>query len=45
MKELGFTFEAAVVAKYFAQYDTDNSGSLDKAECRKLVSDLEPDFF
>ena len=32
------------VEQYFKKYDTDGNGSLDKAECLKLVKDISPDF-
>ena len=31
--------------RYFKKYDADQSGELDKSECRKLIKDLAPNFF
>lgn len=45
MKQLGFTLDDATVGQYFKKYDSDGSGNLDKAECKKLVADLMPGFF
>ena len=46
IKELGFAdLSDAKIEEIFKKYDADGSGSLDKAECRKLVADLMPNFF
>ena len=45
MKELGFSLTDAKVTEVFKKFDADNSGELDKAECRALVAAMMPDFF
>ena len=45
MKELGFTLTDDQVTEVFKKFDSDNSGELDKAECKQLVAQMMPNFY
>ena len=45
MKELGFNLTDDQVTEVFKKFDSDNSGELDKAECKQLVAQMMPNFF
>ena len=45
MKELGFNLTDEQVTEVFKKFDSDNSGELDKAECKQLVAQMMPNFF